>query len=161
MRWQDAVVAKSDPVLLSAAAAFAVASAFGSAVAIRDDVPGEPLGLTVPLTVPAGILVGWGAGVAAPWPMPVAALAAATSTRRQGGRARGYLVAGLGIGCIAGTLIEPVTYHRRAWTPSIRTAIGLNLVSSAALVAAGLRHAAAHRTRDSLKSTAGRNYNQP
>lgn len=141
-------MARSDPVLLSAAAAFAAAGLYGSAVAIRHDVAGEPFGVTIPLTVRAGLLAGWGAGVAAPWPMPVAAAVAAASTRRrEGGRARGYLAAGLGFGCIAGTLIEPVTYHRRTWTPAIRTAITLNVVSSAALAAAGMRHAAAHRTR--------------
>jgi len=49
---------------------------------------------------------------------------------------------GLGLACIAGTLVEPVTYRGRAWTPAIRRAIAVNLVSSAVLAAAGLRHVA-------------------
>ena len=63
-----------DRALLAAAIAFAGAAGLGSAVAIRDQLPGEPLGIGIPLSVPAGLLAGWGAGVAAPWPMPVAAV---------------------------------------------------------------------------------------
>jgi hypothetical protein len=46
-----------DRALLAASIAFAAAAGLGSAVAIRDDLPGEPLGITVPLSVPAGL--GW------------------------------------------------------------------------------------------------------
>lgn len=134
---------RPDRVLLAASAAFAGAGAYGSAVAIRHDVPGEPFGVAIPLTVTSGVLVGWGAGVAAPWPMPLAALiAAATAGPVNGSTLPGSVCAGLGIGCIAGTLVEPVTYHRRSWTPTVCTAIAVNLVASAALVAAGLRHVA-------------------
>ena len=128
--------------LLGASAAFAGAAALGSAVAIRHDVPGEPFGLRIGLSVRSGLLVGWGAGVAAPWPMPVAALmAAATAGRSRASAAPGFICVGLGIGCIAGTLIEPVTYQRRSWGPAIRVAIVINLVASASLAAAGLRYA--------------------
>jgi hypothetical protein len=75
--------------------------------------------------------------------MPVSALVAAAkacSGERNG--ATGLVAAGVGIGCIAGTLVEPATYRRRAWKPVVRTAIAVNVVTSAALVAAGLRHAA-------------------
>ncbi len=131
----------SDPVLTAAAAAFAFADVLGSAVAMRHDVAGEPFGLAIPLTVRSGLLIGLGAGVAAPWPMPVAALiGAARAGRLRRGDASGFMAVGLGLGCIAGTLIEPVTYHRRGWTPAIRTAVGVNVVASAALAAAGLRH---------------------
>lgn len=79
---------------------------------------GEPFGIAIPLTVPSGIVVGWGAGVAAPWPMPLAALIAGTTAgRAEGSPAPGYISAGLGIACIAGTFIEPVTYRRWSWTP--------------------------------------------
>src|SRR5205823_3626807 len=80
------------------------------AAAIRDELPGEPLGITVPLSVPAGLLAGWGAAVAAPWPMPASALIAAVRAQRTGASAiAGALCAIIGLGCIAGTLVEPVT----------------------------------------------------
>ena len=133
---------KHESALLGASAAFAGAAVFGSAVAIRHDVPGEPFGLRIGLPVRSGLLVGWGAGVAAPWAMPVAALmAAATAGRSRASAAPGFICAGLGLGCIAGTLIEPVTYRRRSWGPATRMAIVINVVASAVLTAAGLRYA--------------------
>lgn len=132
--------------LVSAALAFAGATALGSAVAIHDHLPGEPLGISVPLSVPVGLLAGWGAGVAAPWPMPVAAVMAATAGRRQGyGPCPGAVCAVLGIGCIIGTLVEPVTGRPGSWSPMTSVAISMNLAASTALVAAGLRHSAAAR----------------
>lgn len=138
----------SNSALVSAALAFAGATALGSAVAIHDDLPGEPLGISVPMSVPVGLLAGWGAGVAAPWPMPVAALMAATAARGQGcGPCPGAVCAVLGIGCFIGTLVEPVTGRPGSWSPMTRLAISMNLAASTALVAAGLRHSAAARTQ--------------
>ena len=135
-------------VLVSAALAFAGATALGSVVAIRDDLPGEPLGMSVPLSVPAGLLAGWGAGVAAPWPMPVAAVMAAATARRPGsGSCPGAVCTVLGIGCMIGTLVEPVTSRPGSWSPMTCLAISLNLATSTVLVAAGLHHSAAARTR--------------
>ena len=88
-----------DRALLSASLAFAGAAVLGSAVAIRDQLPGQPLGVSVPLSVPAGLLAGWGAGVAAPWPMPAAAvMAAATARRREPSARPGAVCAGIGLG---------------------------------------------------------------
>ena len=102
--------ADPDPTLLAAALMFAGAAIVGSAVAIRDEIPGEPCGISVPLTVPAGLLAGWGAGVAAPWPMPVTAVIAAARSQRTGPTAlTGAVCAGIGMGCVLGTAIEPVT----------------------------------------------------
>ena len=53
-----------DGALLAASLAFAGAAGLGSAVAVRDQLPGRPFGISVPLSVPAGLLAGWGAGVA-------------------------------------------------------------------------------------------------
>ena len=50
--------ADPDPALLAAALVFAGAAIAGSAVAIRDELPGQPGGISVPLTVPAGLLAG-------------------------------------------------------------------------------------------------------
>src|SRR5208283_4025626 len=145
-RIQDA-----DRWLRVAALGFACAAGFGTAVAIRDDLPGEPLGIRVPLTVPTGILVGWGGAVAAPWPMPVAAVTAAFRASRADSRAWPALVcACLGIGGIIGILIEPVTYQPRSWTPATRAAVLLHVAGSAGLAATGLRclkRARSHKTR--------------
>lgn len=135
-----------DRALLVAAAAFAAAVGLGSVVAIRDELPGEPLGIAVPLSVPAGLAAGWGAAVAAPWPMPAAALIAAVRAQRAGASAAtGALCAGIGLGCIAGTLVEPVTRRPRIWSPGTRLAITANIAASAALVVTGWRHFAAAR----------------
>jgi hypothetical protein len=137
---------KNDPdrALLFASLAFAAAAGAGSAVAIRDRLPGQPLGITVPLSVPAGLLAGWGAGVAAPWPMPAAAVIAAARAQRTGPSVlTGAVCAGIGIGCILGTVVEPVTWRSRS--PMTRAAIAINLAASAALTIAGWRHCAAAR----------------
>ena len=137
-----------DRALLGASLAFAAAAALGSVVAIRDQLPGEPLGMSIPLSVPAGLLAGWGAAVAAPWPMPVAAVTAAATARHREQSARpGAVCAAIGLGCIVGTLIEPVTRRPRTWSPAARLAIGVNLAASAALIAAGAWHAGTARHR--------------
>jgi hypothetical protein len=103
-----------DRALLIASIAFAGAAGVGSAAAMRDQLPGQPLGISVPLSVPAGLAAGWGAGVAAPWPMPVAAVAMAAKAQRTGpGALAGAVCATVGIGGILGTVIEPVTRRRR------------------------------------------------
>ena len=104
------------------------------------------LAASVAFAASAGLAVGWGAGVAAPWPMPVVALIAATRAQRAGASAgAGLLCAGIGLGCVAGTLVEPVTRRPGAWSPGTRLAITANLASSAALVVAGWRHYRAAR----------------
>ena len=138
----------ADPhgVLLGASLAFAGASVLGSVVAIRDQLPGEPLGVSIPLSVPAGLLAGWGAAVAAPWPMPVVAVtAAAAARRREPGPGAGAVCAAIGLGCIVGTVIEPVTRRPRSWSGATGLAIGVNLAASATLIGAGAWHAATAR----------------
>ena len=134
---------RADPggALLGASLAFAGAAVLGSVVATRDQLPGEPLGVSIPLSVPAGLLAGWGAAVAAPWPMPVGAVMTAVAARHQDpSRRPGAVCAAIGLGCIAGTFAEPVTRRPRSWSPAARLAIGVNLAASAALVAAGAWH---------------------
>ena len=138
--------ADPDRSLLAASLAFAGAAVAGSVVAVRDQLPGEPCGISVPLSVPAGLLAGWGAGVAAPWPMPLAAVVAAARSQRAQPRAvTGAVCAGIGIGCVIGTAVEPVTRRPRTWSPATRRAIALNVAASAALIIAGGRHLAAAR----------------
>jgi hypothetical protein len=142
------VRAAPDGALLGASLAFAGAAVLGSVVAVRDRLPGEPLGVGISLSVAAGLLAGWGAVVAAPWPMPVAAVTAAAMARHREPSAHpGAVCAAIGLGCIIGTFIEPVTRRPRSWSAVTRLAIGLNLAASAALVGAGASHAASARRR--------------
>ena len=139
--------ANVDRALLGASLAFAGATALGSVVALRNGLPGRPLGLSVPLSVPAGLLAGWGAGVAAPWPMPVAAVLAAVSARRPNATARvGAVCVAVGLLCIAGTVVEPVTHQPQSWSAATGIAIGVNLAASAVLIRAGLRQSVAARS---------------
>jgi F0F1-type ATP synthase membrane subunit c/vacuolar-type H+-ATPase subunit K len=138
--------ADPDGALLGASLAFAGATVLGSVVAIRDQLPGEPLGVGIPLSVTAGLLAGWGAAVAAPWPMPVAAVTvAAMAKQRKLSGGPGAVCAAIGLGCIVGTCIEPVTRQPRSWSVATRLAIGANLSASAALVGAGAWHCATAR----------------
>jgi hypothetical protein len=147
--------ADMDDALLGASLVFAGAAVWGSAVAIRDYLPGRPLGITVPLSVPAGLVAGWGAGVAAPWPMPVAAVAAAAAARHRASSPRpGVVCAVIGAGCIAGTLIEPVTHRPGSWSRAAALAIGFNVAASAGLIAAGLRHSASTRALNAASPAA-------
>jgi len=78
--------------------------------------------------------------------MPAAALIVAVRAQRAGAcAATGALCAGIGLGCIAGTLAEPVTRRPGAWSALAGLAIAANITASAALVAAGWRHFAAAR----------------
>jgi hypothetical protein len=54
----DRVRRNPDRALPGASIAFAAAAVLGSVVAVRDQIPGEPFGLRVPLSVPAGLLAG-------------------------------------------------------------------------------------------------------
>lgn len=126
-----------DQRLQAAAWSFAGAAVFGSVVSLRYDVSGEPLGIRAPFSTLTGVLLGWGAGVAAPWPMPLTAVVAASA---RGFTQRGLVCAALGGACIAGSIVEPVTLRRRRWTPAIAIAIGANLASSVAMLIVGLRH---------------------
>ena len=135
--------ANTNRALLGASLAFAGATVLGSAVAIRDQLPGEPFGVSVPLSVPVGVLAGWGAGIAAPW--PVAAVISAAPAQREPEAFPGTVCTVIGLGCIFGTLIEPVTRRPRSWSPAACLAIGLNVAASAALIAAGLHHRATAR----------------
>jgi len=132
-----------DRALLGASLGFAGAAVLGSVVAIRDQLPGQPLGVSIPLSVPAGLAAGWGAAVAAPWPMPAAAvMTAATARHRAPSVCPGAVCAAIGLGCIVGTLIEPVTRRPRSWSPATRLAVGVNLAASAALIGARAWHRA-------------------
>lgn len=121
--------------LVAAAGAYASATAVASVVAARCDVPGEPFGVTVPWSVPTALLAGWGGGIAAPWPMPVVAVTAATFGR---GRTAALTAGTIGAMCLAGHAIEPVTWGRRQPVRgAVATAMAASLAGAAALAATG------------------------
>jgi len=127
---------RGQAVLFAAALAYAGSTAVSSYVAIRDDVPGEPFGIAPPFSVPVGVLVGWGAGIAAPWIMPAGALFAAYRAR-DGRPVPAAVASAIGCASIAGHLIEPVTRRPRSWTPATTAAITLTATSTASLALAG------------------------
>jgi hypothetical protein len=78
--------------------------------------------------------------------MPVAAVtAAAAARRREPGPGPGAVCAAIGLGCIVGTVIEPVTRRPRSWSGATGLAIGVNLAASATLIGAGAWHVATAR----------------
>lgn len=140
----------SDGALRAAALGFACATGYNSVVAIRENLPGEPLGIRIPLSVSTGLLVGWGSAVAAPWPIPVVALVAAARSRQSGTAGPALVCLGLGVAGIVGILIEPNTYKAKCWTPTTRRAVVAHVVSCVALAGAGIWH-----VRHSRKLAAG------
>jgi ribosomal protein S18 acetylase RimI-like enzyme len=133
---QEGVVA--DQSMLLAAGIFAASSAFGAAVSLKEDVRGAPLGIDLPGSVGVHLAVGWGSGITAPWPMPALALAAAVCAGPEVRWPRPTCV-GLGMAILVGTMIEPVTWARRPWSPLTAAAVSLNLLAAVALLTAGRR----------------------
>ena len=135
------VIDGGDRALRAAAMGFACVTGYNSVVAIREQVPGEPFGITVPLSVLSASFVGWGSAVAAPWPMPVTALVVAFRHATGDGVMRPALVcAGIGVLGIVGILTEPNTYKPQSWTAATRRAIGTHVVASATLAGVGIWH---------------------
>ena len=123
----------------AAASAFALTSAYASVVSVRERLAGRPLGIGMPLSVPVGLLVAWGSAIAAPWPMPVGALAAAARTDDPETSGRAALVcAGIGIAGVIGLLVEPNTYDVRAQSRANRIAIIAGFATTGLLAATGL-----------------------
>jgi hypothetical protein len=130
-----------DRALRAAALCFACVTGYSSVVAIRDKLPGEPFGVAIPLSVPTGTLVGWGSALAAPWPMPVAALVVAFhQTRVDETMGPAWLSAGIGVLGVVGILTEPNTYKVRSWTRATRRAVVAHIVASATLAGVGMWH---------------------
>jgi hypothetical protein len=122
-----------------AAVAFALTSVYTTVVSARERLPGRPLGIGVPLSVPVGLLFGWGSAVAAPWPMPVGALVAARRASHPEIGARASLACALiGIGGVLGLLMEPNTFDVRAHSRANRLAIVTGFLTTGALASAGL-----------------------
>ena len=123
--------------LIGAVAMFVASTAWGAAVSVRDDVVGEPLGWRAPGSVTTHLALGWGSGLSAPWPMVAIAIADAVLPGR--GRRAGRWCTALGVAVIAGTVVEPATWGRRARSPLITSAVIANLSAAALLMWAARR----------------------
>ena len=123
-----------------AAVAFVLTSVYTTVVSVRERLPGRPFGIGVPLSVPAGLLLGWGSAVAAPWPMPVGALVAARRAERDGAdvRASSLVCAAIGVAGVLGLLMEPNTYDVHAHSRANRLGIAAGFVTTGTLAVAGL-----------------------
>ena len=128
----------SDRFAVAAAGLFAVCSALGAVVSLREDIPGEPLLIRVPGSVATHLATGWGSALSAPAPMQVAAFVAAFSAR-PGLAWPARTLTGIGVAGMAGILVEPVTWGRRSHSRAVAAMVPLDLVSVAALIWAGRR----------------------
>jgi hypothetical protein len=122
--------------LVGVALGYGACVAVCSYVAVRDGVPGRPLGIGVPLSVPTSLVAGWGSGVSAPWPMPVIAVVAAWQAH-DARRGPATVAAVVGVASVTGHLIEPVTWQPSTRTPATTGAIVVGVLSAALLATAG------------------------
>ena len=135
-----------DRMMLGAATLFAATTTFATAVSVRQQqLSGEPLGLRFfPGRVPVHLALGLGSGIAAPWPMPVVAMVAATRAK-PGVRWPERTCATIGAVVLVTTLAEPAARGLRARSAWAKATVPLNLLSGAALFLAGMRSSGSHR----------------
>lgn len=127
-----------DGPAVAAAGLFVGCSALGAAIALRQDIPGEPLGVRVPGSVAVHLACGWGSALSAPAPMQAAALAAAFFAK-PGVLWPARTLTGLGVAALAGILAEPVTWGRRPRSRAVAAMLPLELACAVALIWAGRR----------------------
>ncbi len=126
-----------DRRLFGAATLFAATTVLTTGVSMQQQhLPGEPLGLRLPGRVPVHLALGLGSGVAAPWPMPVIAMAAALRAG-SGVTWPGRTCAIIGASVLAGTLVEPASWGLRPRSAWARATVPLHLLSGAVLFLAG------------------------
>lgn len=120
------------PVRVSAAIYLALGAA-GSMVALSGDYPAAPFGVDLGPAGAAGVLIGLGSAVSAPWPM-LAALAVSAF----GGRGPGALVPVLGSLFLVGGLAEPVFWDAAAGAlgAGLATLVWCNAIAPVILLAA-------------------------
>jgi hypothetical protein len=79
-------------------------------VAVNDDLPASPLGISTGLEVPIDFLVGLGTALSAPLVL-LLAFAVAVVAASRGGRLPLGVMAVFGVGFGTGMLAEPITYR--------------------------------------------------
>ena len=134
-----------DLPVVAAASLFAGSVVVGGAVGAREEVAGEPFGRRLPGRVAVQQAWGYGSGVMAPWPVPVAALVAAARSGRSS-ELPARSCTGIGSLCLVGTLVEPQTWGRRSTSGATTLATALHLLSGVTLVLAGRRRELARRS---------------
>lgn len=129
----------SDTAMVGAASVFAATVAVSTAVSLRHpECPDEPFGLRFPGRVPVHLAMGLGSGVAAPWPMPIAALLAGLRAE-PGANGAAKTCAALGATVLATSVMEPASWGLRTSSSAVRATFWLHLLSGAALFWAGTR----------------------
>jgi hypothetical protein len=123
--------------LLAAATLSAATTVMATAVSLRHPhLPDEPFGLRFPGEVRVHLALGLGSGVAAPWPMPLIALAAAL--KDDAGRVwPARTCAAIGATMLVGTVAEPASWGVRPRSNAARATVVLHLLSGSALFLAG------------------------
>jgi hypothetical protein len=98
--------ARTGPVV--AAVAYLANAAVGTWIAIRNDIPGRPLGIETGLPIALDFTVGLGTGLSAPLILLIALALLAGSVARRGRRRSIFWMGILGWCFLVGMLIEPV-----------------------------------------------------
>lgn len=129
-------------VARSAAVAYTAAFAVGSAISVRRGYVAEPLGIRTGNSVTRDVVLGNGAGLAAPWNMIVqmwVALTVAQRPGRTGRRGRAWL-AFLAAMFVAGAVGEPVSHKvmSRELPPADATVAVANIVLPIFMLGAAL-----------------------
>jgi hypothetical protein len=134
-------------LLLAASFAYLATALPAAWISIRDDLPGEPLGLRTGNDARGDLVRGLGSALCAPAPMLVVLgwLAGGCLVATGDDRVRVASLTGLGVGFLCGMVAEPITGKVAAdpHAQADRTAIVVaNVVLPVVMVVAGLRHLA-------------------
>ena len=121
---------------VAAAGLFAACSTVGAVISLRQNIPGQPLGIRAPGTVARHLAIGGGSALSAQAPMQAAALVAAFCGR-PGLSWPARTLTGIGVAAFAGILAEPVVWRRDAHSRVVTAMLPLELASAAALIWAG------------------------
>lgn len=140
-----AAVSPDKGVLLGASLGYLANALPGAWISVRDDLPGEPLGLRTGFGVRGDLVRGFGTALCAPAPMLLALgwLAGRSLVATADDPSRVATLTGLGVGLLCGMVAEPVTREVVA-DPTARAdrtaVVAANLALPAAMIVAGLRH---------------------
>ena len=141
-----------DVPLATAAGAFAGATAFGGVVAVSTETPCRPFGRTVPGSVAVQEGLGLGSGLSAPWPLAAGALWQSLLGDAESPLPGRVCAVMGGAAALLDTLVQPSTWRPRSFGAAV--AAGLNVLTSSALLTAGVLSARA-AARKHLPSAGG------
>lgn len=122
--------------MLGATSLFCIGTIVGTVISFQEDIPGEPLGYTIPgkvLEGPAGRLI-VGSGISAPWIMPITCLVAAVGDQPDKVWPK-RMIRTVASALVVGQLIERVSWELRYRKPQVMGMAAFNLLCAAALIA--------------------------